>query len=286
MTKYKKPLFEALSPDLESSIYISHQLEKDLLRKDYWHFHNAYELVFLTSGKGKRFVGQKVSEYRHGDLVLLSPNIPHNTLFKEHIGQTFEQYVILFDLSIFKRFFTTCKEFNHISRLFQNMGGGIAFEGNTKKKVGEQIKKMKEAKGFHRVMLFFEILNLMGQSKEYELLVPTCSMDFPALHENKILFINDFINLNFREKLSSSGMASEIGMTNSSFCRFYKRSTGKTFKKALNEVRIQNSCFLLKDTKMPIEGVALESGFTSIPLFYKFFKRMMKKTPSEYREEI
>ncbi|HDZ13435.1 hypothetical protein LCGC14_0433880 [marine sediment metagenome] len=145
---------------------------------------------------------------------------------------------------------------------------------------------MKAADGFHRIIQFFEIMNLMGQSKDNKLLVPISPIGLPALQGNRILFINDYINLNFHEKLSSSAMASKMGMTNSSFCRFHKRSTGKTFKNALNEVRIQNSCFLLKDTMMPIESVALDSGFTSIPLFYKLFKRTMKKTPSEYRAKI
>jgi AraC-like DNA-binding protein len=79
-------------------------------------------------------------------------------------------------------------------------------------------------------------------------------------------------------------MSSKIGMTKSSFCRFYKKPTGKTFKRALNEVRIQNSCFLLKNTTMTVDGAALESGFTSIPLFYKFFNEVMKQKPSEYRK--
>jgi transcriptional regulator GlxA family with amidase domain len=123
----------------------------------------------------------------------------------------------------------------------------------------------------------------MADSKEFELLGSDDSSDMPKIIQGKIQYINEYINRNFQNKLSSSEMASKIGMTSSSFCRFYKKSTGKTFKRALNEVRIQNACYLLKDTNMPIENVALESGFTSIPLFYKFFNDIIQQKPSEYR---
>lgn len=279
----KNPLFQEISPNIESSIYLSHQFEKDIFMEDYWHFHRTYELVFLPFGKGKRYINDRISEYDNGDLVLLSPNTPHNTWFKEHIGDAFEQYVILFDFSQFSRFFSICKEFNPIYKLLENMNGGLAFYGATKDQAGTLIQEMKALKSFDKILKFFEIMNLMANSEEFEFLGASASSDMPKIHQGKIEYVNQYINRNFKNKLSSSEMAAKIGMTSSSFCRFYKKSTGKTFKKTLNTIRIQNACYLLKDTTISIENVALESGFTSIPLFYKFFNDIMKQKPVEYR---
>ena len=42
-----------------------------------WHFHKEYELVYIDKTKGTRFIGDQVSFFDDGDLVLLGPNIPH-----------------------------------------------------------------------------------------------------------------------------------------------------------------------------------------------------------------
>ena len=39
------------------------------------HFHPEYELKYVIHSKGMRFVGDRVENFREGDLVLLGPNI-------------------------------------------------------------------------------------------------------------------------------------------------------------------------------------------------------------------
>ncbi|MBW8323558.1 MAG: AraC family ligand binding domain-containing protein, partial [Prolixibacteraceae bacterium] len=41
------------------------------------HSHENFELNYITSGSGKRIIGNSISSYSEGDLVLLGPNIPH-----------------------------------------------------------------------------------------------------------------------------------------------------------------------------------------------------------------
>lgn len=42
------------------------------------HSQNNYELNYVVSGSGKRIIGNHISSYKPGDLVLIGPNIPHN----------------------------------------------------------------------------------------------------------------------------------------------------------------------------------------------------------------
>lgn len=65
-------------------------------------------------------------------------------------------------------------------------------------------------------------------------------------------------------------------------------SINKTFYNYINELRIEESKRLLCDPKLlnfTIEGIAMESGFKSMSVFYKFFKDIEGVTPAVYRKK-
>src|SRR6187431_1946575 len=42
-----------------------------------WHFHEEYELVLIDKSRGTKFIGDNVSLFEEGDLILIGSNIPH-----------------------------------------------------------------------------------------------------------------------------------------------------------------------------------------------------------------
>ena len=61
-----------------------------------WHFHPEAELTLITSGTGRRFVGDHIAEYGPGDLVLIGPELPHFWYSDQRSGQRSGSLVVQF----------------------------------------------------------------------------------------------------------------------------------------------------------------------------------------------
>ncbi len=75
-----KPLLIDVKSLLTDSIHIK---EIDGVGiEEQFHFHNVYELALIITSSGKRIVGDNIEEFTKGDLVLLGPNIPHMSYYR------------------------------------------------------------------------------------------------------------------------------------------------------------------------------------------------------------
>jgi AraC-like DNA-binding protein len=87
---------------------------------------------------------------------------------------------------------------------------------------------------------------------------------------------------NFHQNISLNTVSDIIGMTPTSFCRYFKKHTKKSFHMVLNEIRVGHACKLLIENKMNISGISYESGFNNISNFNEQFKKIKGITPSQY----
>jgi transcriptional regulator GlxA family with amidase domain len=75
-------------------------------------------------------------------------------------------------------------------------------------------------------------------------------------------------------------------MTVPAFCRYFKKSTGKTFTKLVNEYRVVHATKLLAESNSTITDVSFECGFNNFSHFNKLFKNFTSKSASKYRSEM
>ena len=103
---------------------------------------------------------------------------------------------------------------------------------------------------------------------------------------SKLDTIYKHINTNFKEHISLDQIASVSTMTVPAFCRYFKKVTGKTFTKLVNEYRIVHATKLLSESTMSITDIAYECGFNNFSHFNKLFKEITGKNASGYRKEM
>lgn len=280
----KKANLEKIEPMGGSSFFMSYNKAPFLCHQDFWHFHPEFEIVFVPHGQGRRFVGQKISRFDEGDLVLLGPNIPHNAFNFGFESTEYEEYVIQFKGDHIERMAEGFPEFCRIDGLLSRAKTGVAIKGEAKHRIGALIKTMFTLNPFQRLMQLFLVLREMSLVSEIEDLEAGEFLSINTTHISRIKQVYQIIQKEYQHELSTRQVAGELAMTESSFCRWFKNATGKNFKQALTEVRVQKACALLMHSDLSVASIASQCGFNNISLFNRFFKEMTDITPNKYRK--
>jgi AraC-like DNA-binding protein len=282
----KKANLEKIAPTEGSSFYMAHNKAPLLCHQDFWHFHPEFEIVYVPAGMGRRFVGQKISRFCDGDLVLLGPNIPHNAFNFGFESSEYEEYVIQFRGSHIEKMAEGFPEFCRIAHLLANAKTGISIPGEAKHRIGSLVKEMWQLPPFRRLMQLFFVLREMSLLSGVEDLEAKKFLSIDMAYVKRVEQVYQIIQKGYQDNLTTRRIADELAMTESSFCRFFKHTTGKTFKEALTEVRIQKACALLTHSDLSVASIASQSGFNNTSLFNRFFKEATQMTPNQYRKSI
>ncbi|WPP51899.1 helix-turn-helix domain-containing protein [Catalinimonas niigatensis] len=89
----------------------------------------------------------------------------------------------------------------------------------------------------------------------------------------------------YKNDISLEEIASIANLSVTSFCRYFKQMTKKTYYDFLIEVRISHACRALIEDKMVTEVICFEHGFNNVSNFYRHFKKVMQMTPLEYKKK-
>ncbi len=92
-----------------------------------------------------------------------------------------------------------------------------------------------------------------------------------------------FVQRNYMQQITIKIIADACHCSQSTVEHIFKKHSGKSVNKFINELRINQAKKLLKTTDIPIADVSLICGFQNINYFPTIFKKHTGYTPSEYR---
>jgi len=258
-----------------------------------WHYHSEYELIYISSSFGIRFVGDNVSPFNPGDLVLVGSYLPH--LWRNDIiyyGQEDEEtrqvetIVTKFTKDFIGEDTFDNPEFSEIAKLLNESKYGISF-GN---KISQRLKgDLLELPKLTRPEQSIQLLNVLYQLSKISDKTNLSSTDmrqYTAEHSHRIDGVIKYISDNYSKTITLNDVAGVACMTTNSFCRFFKKMTNKSFTQFLNEVRIRNASRLLVQENVSVSSVCYAVGYNSITNFNKQFKQIMGTTPKSYRVSL
>jgi AraC-like DNA-binding protein len=282
----KKPTLEKITPNFGSSLLVKKHVEFLKTNTPFWHFHPEIELVYVNKGKGKRHIGNHISYFNNSQLVLIGSNLPH-VGYLDRLTTNGSETLIQFRTDFLGKEFFKIPEMNAIDALFERAKKGIRFNVEIKQRIGTKIEALVEIDGAQRIASFLEILNDLATTEDYTLLNAN-GFAFETIKQdsNKIEIVYKHINEHFNEHISLSEISELVSMTVPAFCRYFKKSTGKTFTKLVNEYRVVHATKLLAESNTSITDVSFECGFNNFSHFNKLFKEFTGKSASKYRNEM
>ena len=92
-----------------------------------------------------------------------------------------------------------------------------------------------------------------------------------------------YVDHHYREEMTLQEAADELGLNREYFCRFFKQSTGSSFMRYVNQVRLNYIYQDLLHTDDPVQEIMERHGFFNQKLFYRMFKERYHCTPRQAR---
>jgi len=281
-----QPSFEVVNSVSHQS-YLLRIFEEEAFISPY-HYHPEFELTLITKGSGKRYIGNHMANFDEGDLVFLGGNLPHcwktDPVNKGMINAG--SIVIQFTHDFLGTTFFDKPEMMEIQHLLKRGNHGIEFNKSVVPEIEEALRNMIREEGrFRKLFHLFDILFKLATTSEYQLLTRQSTIFKQKCTDlERLNTVYSYIIDNFKTGVSLNGAARLANMTPNAFCKYFKKSTRKTFIEVVVDYRLHYSTTQLINTNKSIGQICYDCGFNDVAHFSRMFKMKMKTSPLQYRK--
>ena len=251
------------------------------------HWHTDFEINLVIGSRGERVVGDCKESFDDLDVVLVGPRLPH--IWSGEIEKGNHVITIQFHEQTLEYPLMHKRIFLPILSLLKKAGRGIAFEGHAKEIIRDKILALSQTEGIESANGFFSLLDFMSHTAEKRTLA---SLNYQtdylshSTHSRRVSMVADYVSKHYTENVKVTDVAQLTNMSESSFCHFFKKRTGKKFIDYLNDVRIGQASKMLYETTNTISEICYSCGFNNTANFIRAFKKKHGETPSEYRDKM
>lgn len=278
-----------LPPLLDSDfMYVADRRKKEFTYPI--HKHEVFELNYVENGDGVlRIVGDSAETIGNRELVLItSPDLEHvweqDKCKSEDIREITVQFFFDFNssYSLFNR-----TPLLPIKRLFERARKGVAFTPETIEKVYPLLDSLSSTKDkFYSVINFLTLLYELSLADGTRELASSSFAKVDVDSESRrILKVKDYISKHYTEEIRLADLADLVGMSTTSFSRFFKLRSGKTLSDYVVEMRLGVASRQLVDTTNSVSEICYDCGFNTLSNFNRLFRKYKGCSPTEFREK-
>lgn len=255
------------------------------------HFHNCLEIGICHSDSGYIEFFNEPLAFKAGDVTVIPKNAPHTTYStpgtRSHWTYIFLDSRILFrnilppswgefDLSVH-----TFQDFQPIFSRSQHPDiysfATAAARELEEQKPGYQLSATGLLLSLYIEILRFQLLKSSEEKKDTKQEADNALVIAPAL---------DYIEENYMQQFNIDYLADLCHWSPTHFRRVFREIMGLSPLDFVNNTRISNACNLLRSTEDSILNISEKVGFRSLSSFNRYFIKIMKIPPRDFRKQI
>ncbi|MCK9171092.1 MAG: AraC family transcriptional regulator [Treponema sp.] len=254
------------------------------------HWHEEFEIIYVTDGTGTIQVLNKTYQCHPGDIIIIPPDYIHSIY--QYKNEKMEYFNILFKFSLleenrnslcFRKYFVLFQENNMLHCIYNPSSSDLG------RKITPYllslIENRKASYTGYELMIKSCLFGVLYYLKDY--LIPTTGKYL--ILENRITRLKPiiaYIQEHYAESISIEKAASVSNISASHFMKTFKDIIGKTFTQYLNCFRLETAVRELMETDKSVMEISEDCGFNNFSYFIRSFKRSFGKTPLEYRHSM
>ena len=282
-------LFKEVSPLSSKDCFILIERQKTNFNFPI-HIHPECELNFIENAKGaQRIVGDSIEEIDEEELVLVTnPHLEHAWKDYRNVSKNIHEITIQFHPDLLTDTFLNKNQMISIRQLFRHAERGVAFSRESIAKVRPLLKTLTcENDSFYSLIKLLIILHELSIDKGMREL-STGQFAANVMHQHSsdesLGRVMDYLSRHYSEVIRLSEVAEMVNMSESSFCRFFKQHTSKSFIDFLTDIRLGAASRALIDSSLSIAEIGYDCGFNNLSNFNRIFKKKKGVTTSEFRD--
>lgn len=250
------------------------------------HSKNAFELHYVTAGKGFVVLENQTFPLSPGVLYITGPNIAHEQIPDE--SESLTEFGLFFLIS-------ESESNSHLADQFIKHDLWLGDAGKEIDALAQAIlwEKTNQKPGYRQKipLLLAELMiecvrNFVSDGKIYDnkLPVPSNKLSVHLLQEENTLLVIDEIFLCRYADITLEQLADSIGLSTRQAQRLLEKNYNKSFSSMKLEARMAAAETLLRNSSLKITEISNRIGYSSIEHFSNAFKKFYKVSPGQYRK--
>ncbi len=252
------------------------------------HSHADCELNFIENGAGvRRVVGDSVEEIGPLELTLVTGDgLEHAWEQGRCVAGDVREITIQFPSDLFSGAAMDKTLFASIHQMMERARLGLTFSLRSIMRVYALLDTLaSETEPFQQYMRFLRIMYELSKDEDSRVLASHsfARADADASQSRRVRKVQQYIGEHYAEEIGLDALADLVGMSPTSFSRFFRQRTGRTVTDYIIDIRLGNAARLLVDTTQNISEICYACGFNNLSNFNRIFKAKRGYTPRDFR---